>query len=161
MPKLVTETLDLLDMIDDVRAVLLSRMTDADLAYKLPGDNLTLGALCRQIGQVEQSYIDSFKTFRHSFDYPAVDPGLDTSVTKLTGWYQQLDSDLYAALQALSDEDSQNRLIERGDPLNYSLPVGAQMLCYREALMIFYGRATLYLRALGKPLPQQVIDGIG
>jgi hypothetical protein len=35
------------------------------------------------------------------------------------------------------------------------------MLCYREAMMIFYGRATLYLRALGKPRPQQVRDWIG
>ncbi|MBI1257097.1 MAG: hypothetical protein GC204_06475 [Chloroflexi bacterium] len=161
MPKQVTETLDLLDMTDDVRALLLSLMTDAELAYRLPGDNGTLGALCRLMGQVEQSYIDSFSTFQHSFDYPAVDPGLETSVAKLTAWYEQLDQDLYAVLQALSDDDCQNRLIERGDPLNYALSVGAQMLCYREALLIFYGRATLYLRALGKPLPQQVIDGIG
>lgn len=161
MPKLVTKTLDLLDMTDNVRDLLTDLMTDDDLAYKLPGDNPTLGSLCREMGQVEQSYIESFKTFKQGFDYPAVDPALETSVTKLKAWYQQLDQDLHAALQALSDDDAQNRRIERGSPLHYTLSAGAQMLCYREALMIFYGRATLYLRALGKPLPQQVRDWIG
>lgn len=161
MPKLVTDTFDLMDMTDDVRDVLLDLMTDADLAYRLPGDNLTLGELCREMGQVEQSYIESFKTFKQRFDYPAVDPALETSVAKLKVWYAELDQALHMALQALSDDDAQNRLIERGDPFAYTLSAGTQMLCYREALMIFYGRATLYLRALGKPLPQQVRDAIG
>ena len=161
MPKLVTYTLDLLDMTDNVRDLLTDLMTDADLAYRLPGDNPTLGELCREMGQVEQSYVDSFKTFKQRFDYPAVDPALATSVAKLKAWYQQLDQDLHAALQALSEEDAQNRYIERGNPLNYQLSAGSQMLCYREALMIFYGRATLYLRALGKPLPQQVREWVG
>lgn len=161
MPKFVTKTLDLLDMTDNVRELLTDLMTDADLAYKLPGDNPTLGALCREMGQVEQSYIESFRTFKQRFDYPAVDPALETSVAKLKAWYQQLDQDLHAALQTLSDDDAQNRRIERGYPLHYTLSAGDQMLCYREALMIFYGRATLYLRALGKPLPQQIRDWIG
>jgi uncharacterized damage-inducible protein DinB len=161
MPKLVTKTLDLLDMTDDVRNLLLDLLTDDDLAYKLPSDNPSLGALFRDIGQIQQSYIESFKTFKQSFDYPAVDPAIETSVSKLKTWYQQLDEELHTALQALSDEELQNRPIERGAPMLYTLSAGDQMLCYREALMIFYGRATLYLRALGKQLPQQIIDGIG
>jgi uncharacterized damage-inducible protein DinB len=161
MPKFVTKTLDLLDMTDNVRDLLTDLITDDDLAYKLPGDNPSLGALFRDIGQIQQSYIDSFKTFKHSFNYPAVDPAIETSVTKLKAWYQQLDEDLHAALQAVSDDELQNRLIARGYPMLYSLSIGDQMLCYREALMIFYGRATLYLRALGKQLPPQIRDGIG
>jgi hypothetical protein len=161
MPKLVTKTLDLLDMTDNVRELLTDLMTDDDLAYKLPGDNPSLGVLCREIGQIQQSYIESFKTFKQSFDYPAADPAIEISVTKLKAWYQQLDKELHAALQALSDDEIQNRPIERGYPMLYTLSPGDQMLCYREALMIFYGRATLYLRALGKPLPQQIRDAIG
>jgi uncharacterized damage-inducible protein DinB len=160
MPKLVTKTLDLLDMTDNVRDLMTDLISDDDLAYKLPGDNPSLGALLCNIGQIQQSYIESFKTFKHRFDYPAVDPVLETSVSKLKAWYQQLDEEMHAALQALSDDELQNRLIERGHPMHYSLSAGDQMLCYREALMIFYGRATLYLRALGKTLPQQIIDGI-
>jgi uncharacterized damage-inducible protein DinB len=161
MPKLVIKTLDLLDMTDNVRDLMTDLVTDDDLAYKLPGNNPSLGALFRDIGQIQQSYIESFKTFTQSFDYPAVDPAIETSVSTLKAWYQQLDEDLHTALQALSDEELQNRLIERGHPMHYSLSASDQMLCYREALMIFYGRATLYLRALGKTLPQQIIDGIG
>ncbi len=161
MPKFVTETFDLLDMTDNVRDLLTDLMTDADLAYKLPGDNPTLGELCREFGQIEQSYIESIKSFKHSFDYPAVDPALETSVAKLKAWYRQLDEELHTALAALSDEDAQNSRIERGTPMNYTVSPGTQMLGYREALMIFYGRATLYLRALGKPLPQQVREWVG
>src|SRR5262245_2336995 len=112
MPKLMTKTLDLLDMTDNVRELLTELMTDDDLAYKLPGDNPSLGVLCREIGQIEQSYIESFKTFKQSFDYPAVDPAIETSVSKLKAWYQQLDEDLHAALQSLSDDEIQNRPIE-------------------------------------------------
>ncbi len=161
MPKLVTETLDLLDMTDNVRDLLTDLMTDADLAYKLPGANPTLGELCREMGQLQQSYVKSFRSFKQRFDYPTVDPVLETSVAQLKAWYRQLDQDLHTALQALSEEEAQSRSIERGDPLNYRLSVGSQMLCYREALMIFHGRVTLYLRALDKPLPQQVREWIG
>lgn len=161
MPKLASLTIDLLDMTDDVRDRMLDLVTDDDLGYKLAGDNPSLGALFCNIGQIQQSYTESFKTFTHSFDYPAVDPSLEKSVSKLKAWFQQLDAAMNAALQALSNEDIQNRVIERGKPLNYSLPVPDQMFGYREALMIFYGRATLYLRALGKTLPQHIRDGIG
>lgn len=44
-----------------LRYDLLQTLTDSDLAYKLPGDNPTLGALCREIGEVEYSYIQSSK----------------------------------------------------------------------------------------------------
>lgn len=161
MPKYASKTLDLMDMTDDVRDQMLSMVSDEELAYRLPGDNPSLGELFRNHGQIQQSYIDSFKSFKQSFDYPAVDPALDTSVSKLQAWYQQLDRDLHIALHNLSEEDAQNRLIERGHPLNYRLSCADQMMCYREALMIFYGRATLYLRALGKTLPPQIIAAIG
>ncbi len=132
-------------------------LTDADLPYKLPGDNVTLGALCREMGQVEQSYIDSFKTLKQSFNYAAVDPALDTSVDRLKAWYAKLDEALEAALLALKDTDTQTTIVERGFPM----PLGAQFHTYREALLIFYGKAVCYLRALGKPLSQQMIDWIG
>ncbi len=144
-------------MTEAMRGQLMDMLTDADLAYRLPGENPPLGALCREIGQVEQSYINSFKTFKQSFAYPPVDPALDTSVAKLKAWYQTLDQALDAALIALSEDDVQNRMIDRGFPMS----PGAQMHTYREALLIFYGKAVCYLHALGKPLPEQMRGWIG
>ena len=39
-----------------LRYDLMKALTDSDLGYKLPGDNPTLGELCREIGDIEDSY---------------------------------------------------------------------------------------------------------
>ena len=154
---IVTNALDILHQTEAMRGQLLDMLTDADLAYKLPGDNAALGVLFRASGQVEQSYIDSFKTFKQSWDFPAVDPALETSVAKLRMWYQALDQELDAVLIALTDDEIQNHMIDRGFPMS----AGAQMHTYREALLIFYGKVTCYFRAMGKPLPDQVRGWVG
>ena len=148
---------DILHETQAIRAELMNILSDADLAYRLPGTNPSLGEVCREMGQVEVSYIDSFKTFKHSFSYPPVDPALDTSVEKLKAWYAQLDAELEAALTAIGDLDTQATFIDRG----WQIPLGAQFHVYREALLIFYGKATCYLRALNKPLPPQMSSWIG
>jgi len=40
-----------------LRYDLMAALTDADLGYKLPGDNPTLGELCREMDDMEHSYI--------------------------------------------------------------------------------------------------------
>jgi hypothetical protein len=132
-------------------------VTDADLAYKLPGGNPTLGALCREMGQVEHAYIGSFRTLKLDWNYVTVEPEMETSVAKLKAWYAQLDADLEDALSAYKDRDIQSLVVDRG----WSIAFGAQFHVYREALLIFYGKATCYLRALGKPLPEQMRGWIG
>lgn len=148
---------DILHETQAIRSELMNALTDAELAYRLPGANPSLGELCREMGQVETAYIDSFKTFKQSFSYAPVDPALETSVEKLKSWYAQLDGDLDAALTAIKDLDTQATFIDRGWPM----PLGGQFHTYREALLIFYGKATCYLRALGKPLPRQMSSWIG
>lgn len=157
MPGISPMEFDILHQTQAIRTELMNVVTDDDLAYKLPGNNVTLGVLCREMGQVEQSYIESFKTLKQSFNYPAVELVLETSVEKLKAWYAWLDADLEAALTALTDEQVQNGMIDRG----WQAPVGMQFHIYREALLIFYAKATCYLRGLGKPLPQQMSGWIG
>lgn len=140
-----------------IRTELMNALSDADLAYRLPGTNPTLGEICREIGQVEVAYTESFRTLKHSFNYAPVDSALESSVEKLKAWYAQLDAELEAALKALADKDTQTTFVDRG----WQIPLGAQFHVYREALLIFYGKATCYLRALGKPLPPQMASWIG
>jgi hypothetical protein len=148
--------LDLLHLTTNLRTDIMHVLTDDDLAYQLPG-NTTLGELCRTMGDVERSYIDSFKTLKQVWDVRHTEPGLEGSVEKLKTWYKALDEEMVAVLKAIPDEDLQTKIVDRGFPI----PLGGQFHVYREALLIFAARCSVYLRAMGKPLSQQVQDWIG
>jgi hypothetical protein len=70
--------------------------------------------------------------------------------------------ELAAVLEQLSAEDMERR-IERADfSEDYFSPTPIEQLdVYREALLIFYGKASAYLRALSKPFPKQWQTWIG
>lgn len=143
-----------------LRDQLMEMLTDGDLAYRVAGDATpALGALCRDIGDTEYSYIQSFKTCTQDFSYHNPDPQLERSVAALTAWYTSLDRDLRAAIEAISDEDCATCPIDRGDGFTVLPPV--QIAIYNEALLIFYGKTSIYLKGLGKTLPQQWQDWIG
>ena len=44
------------------------------------GANPSLGALCREISEIEHAYVESFKTFRLDLGYCNADPRLERSV---------------------------------------------------------------------------------
>ena len=142
-----------------IRPALMETLTDDDLGYSPGGANPSLGVLCREIGEVEQAYIDSFKTFVLDFSYRNTTPRLEHSVAQLVAWYAKLDAELKASIEALSEEDISSRLVDRGG--DFKLPLQIQLNVYQEALLIFYGKAIVYLRALGKTPPQQMQDWLG
>ena len=142
-----------------MRSDLMTILSDDDLRYRLPGNNITLGELCKAIGEVEYSYIESLKTFKQDFNYHNDEPGMATSVEKLTAWFKALDEQLETAMRCLSEADIQNKRVERGG--GFRVPVDVQVHIYREALLIFYGKASLYLRALEKDLPGLFPNWIG
>lgn len=143
----------------ELRDELLDMISDADLAYELPGNNLTLGELCEEMGKTEQIYIHSFKTFKQDWGYSGSKPEATNSVESLKAWYKKLDAELYAVLNGLSEEDVQNKQIDRGHGFTPSLFVQFQV--YHEALLIFYAKASIYLKALEKQLTDQWKIGIG
>lgn len=141
-----------------LREQMLTQLTDADLAYRLPGTNPSLGELCKEIGEVQRAYIDSFKNFELKFEYQHPEDSVTRSVSALVAWYEQMDDELYTVLNNLSDDDIENRMIHRG---GWQVKPRVQLHIYREALLIFYGRADCYMKALNKPLSQQWKDWIG
>lgn len=143
----------------ELRDQLMDLLSDQDLAYKLPGDNPTLGALCEEMGYIQQVYIHSFKTFTQDWSYRDSQPEATNSVASLNTWYKKLDADLYEALSGLSEDDIHTRQIDRGHGFIASPYVQFQV--YREALLIFYAKASLYLKALEKPLTDQWKSWIG
>ena len=88
-----------------MRTALLDTLNDADLVFSPGGQNMTLGALCREMGEVEHSYTESLKTFKQDWSYRNQEAGLDSSVARLKTWFQTLDDEMKAVVSALSDEE--------------------------------------------------------
>ena len=140
-----------------MRSQLLDVLSDADLAFNPGGQNMTLGALCREMGEIEHSYVQSLKTFQQDWSYHNGEANLESSVARLKAWFQTLDDELKATISAFSDEDLK-KTVDRG---GYMMPVELQLDVYLQALLIFFGKATVYLKAMNKPLPQQIQEYIG
>jgi uncharacterized damage-inducible protein DinB len=88
-----------------IRSQLMDVLSDADLAFSPGGQNMTLGALCREVGEIEYSYIQSLKTFKQDWSYHNTEVGLESDVNRLKTWYQTLDDEMKATVSALADED--------------------------------------------------------
>jgi len=140
-----------------MRSGLLDSLSDADLVFSPGGQNMTLGALCREMGEIEHSYVQSLKTFKQDFSYHNMEADLESSVARLKEWFQTLDDALKATVSALSDEDLK-KTVDRG---GFAMPVELQLDVYLQALLIFLGKATIYLKAMNKPLPEQIQEYIG
>lgn len=154
MNRLIQSQLELLKQTLNLRDEVLHSIGDADLAYRLPG-NPSLGEIILELGTAEAAYARSFRDFILRFD---VEPpaGLTTTAA-LRDWFAVLDEDLLDSLSDLDDEDLE-RPIDRG---GWRLPLEANFHVFREAVLIFAAKATLYLRALGKRLPKQLESWIG
>ncbi|NDJ60872.1 MAG: hypothetical protein GYB67_07085 [Chloroflexi bacterium] len=155
---IITQHYPIYEQTKAMRDQILALLTDADLRFALPGANVPFGVICRELGEAQHMYIQSFQTFTFDYTYRVDDPELETSVAKLKAWYAQLDADLRAALEPLSEADVQGKLIDRG---GFSLPVMINFQVWREALLIFAAKSSLYLKAIERPVPQQVQMWIG
>ena len=150
--------LQLLRLTTALRTSLLASITDEELTFALPG-NPPLGDLCKDIGDTEQAYLDSFRTRRLVWDAKNEEPGLDRSVERLQAWYARMDAELETALQAIPEDEFRDGRIDRGE--GFMMPIGSQFHTYREAILIFSAKADVYLRAMGKHRGEQWEDWIG
>ena len=141
-----------------MRAQALDLLIDADLAFNPGGANMTLGALCREMGEIEYSYLESLKTLKQDWSYHNKEAGLEGSVGRLKAWYAALDEEMKSVVSALSDEDLAKIVEREGTP---TWPVETQLEVYLQALLIFFGKLTIYLKALNKPLPKEFQAYIG
>ncbi len=144
-------------MYTQLRDELMGLLTDGDLLYTPGGANPSLGELCRELGETEYAYAQSFANFKVDFSYRRHDAELTRSVDKLKAWYAQLDAELEAAVNAVTDDDVANKQMDRD---GYQVPVHLSLDIYREALLIFYGKVSVYAKAMGKPLTQTWRDWI-
>lgn len=156
MTKFMQEQWPMYEGTHAMRTELLDSLSDADLKFSPGGLNMPLGALCREMGETEHSYVQSLKTLKQDWSYRNTEAGLESSVSQLKAWFDQLDAEMKDTLAAMSEEDLK-RTIERG----FEVPVTTQLEIYLQALLIFFGKATIYLKAMNRPLSQKFQDWIG
>lgn len=153
MNSIIEEQYELFQLYQALREQLMELLGNEDLAYTPGGANPSLGELCREMGQVQESYVKSFREFHHDWAYEEVDTALERSTARLKEWYTRLDRNLEAAVSALTEEEIQNRTIDRGG--GFTVSPSVQLEIYKEALLIFYGKVSVYLKAKDKELPKQ------
>jgi hypothetical protein len=159
MNSIMRDYYPIFEMYQALRSQLMDLLDDMDLAFSPAGDNPALGALCREIGEVQSAYIRSFSTFEMDLSFRYEDAAIEGSVSRLVDWFARLDAELKDVVAGLSDEDIAGRKIVRGPDFEL-LPL-IQLDVYKEALLIFYAKVSVYLRLMGKKLPQQWVDWIG
>ena len=146
-----------------LRNELMELLTDDDLSYRPGAATFSLGELCREIGEIEHSYVEALRTFRQDFDWRTPDPRVERSVGALREWYADLDRRLATELEALTEDEVANRRVTRHDfdVEGFSPLLPQELDIYREALLIFYGKVSIYLRAMGKVLSERWQAWIG
>jgi len=146
-----------------LRSQLTELLTDEDLAFQPGRATFTLGELCREIGDIEHSYIEALRTFQQDFEWRNPDPQVECNVAALAAWYADLDEDLLTAIEGLTEDEILSRRITRGDfdVVEFSPLPPQELDIYREALLIFYGKVSIYLRTMGRDLPARWNAWIG
>jgi hypothetical protein len=141
-----------------MRLQLLDALSDERLSFNPGGENVTLGALCRESGDFEYSYLQSLKTFKQDWSYHNGTPGSETSVEQLRAWYQQMDEEMKAIVEGFSDDDL-TKTIDRGT--GFSVPVDMQLDVYLQAQLIFFGKASIYCKSLNIEMTPTFKEYIG
>ena len=142
-----------------IRDHLLTLVSDLDLAYKLPGQNPSLGELLLELGNVQGVYTHSFETLALDWSHRQLPPPAPITVAGLKAWFVAHDDAMSTALARFTDEQLQIDQIDRGNGFVASPFVQVQV--YREAVYIFYGKLSVYLKALERDAGEEWAAWVG
>jgi hypothetical protein len=142
-----------------MRDHLLTVASDADLAYQLPGRNPTLGELLVELGDLEGIYTHSFETFTLDWAHRQLPPPAPITIAGLQAWFEAQDEAMNSALSRFTQDELHADQIDRGHGFIASPFV--QYEIYREAVYIFYGKLSVYLKALERDAGDEWAIGVG
>jgi hypothetical protein len=142
-----------------MRDHLLSLLTDADLAFKLPGQNPTLGGQLIELGNIQGVYTHSFATLTLDWSHRQLPPPDSITIASLQAWFKEQDDAMKAAMDAFTEEELRIDRIDRGGGFIASPFVQHQV--YREAVYIFYGKLSVYLKALERDAGEEWAAWVG
>ena len=142
-----------------MRDHLLTLVSDADLAYKLPGQNPTLGELLVELGDIQGVYTHSFETLTLDWAHRQLPPPAPITIASLRAWFEAQDDAMNSALSRFTEEELHIDRIDRGHGFVASPFV--QHAIYREAVYIFYGKLSVYLKALERDAGEEWAIWVG
>ena len=142
-----------------MRDHLLTLVSDEDLAYGLPGWNPTLGELLVELGDVQGVYTNSFETLTLDWAHRQLPPPAPITVASLQAWFEAQDDAMKSALDRFSEDELRVDKIDRGGGFIASPFVQHQI--YREAVYIFYGKISVYLKALERDAGEEWAAWVG
>jgi hypothetical protein len=142
-----------------MRDHLLTVLSVADLAYRLPGQNPTLGELLVELGDLEGIYTHSFETFTLDWAHRQLQPPAPITIASLQAWFEAQDDAMNTALSRFTQEELHVDRIDRGHGFVASPFV--QYEVYREAVYIFYGKLSVYLKALERDAGEEWASWVG
>jgi hypothetical protein len=142
-----------------MRDHLLTVVSDADLAYRLPGLNPTLGELLVEMGDIQGVYTHSFETFTLDWAHRQVPSPSPITIPGLRAWFVAQDDAMKDVLSRFTEEELQVDRIDRGNGFIASPFVQHQI--YREAVYIFYGKLSVYLKALERDAGEEWAAWVG
>ena len=142
-----------------LRDQLLAAVSDADLDYRLPGRNPSLGQLLVEMGEVQGVYTHAFETFTLDWTHRRIPPPDHLTIVGRQPWFDANDAALDTAMSRSTDEVLRSDRVDRGGGFIASPFV--QYEIFREAIYIFYGKLSVYLKALGIDAGEEWATGIG
>jgi uncharacterized damage-inducible protein DinB len=142
-----------------MRDHLLTVVSDADLNYKLPGQNPTLGEVLVQLGEIEGIYTHSFETFTLDWTHRRLGAPDPITIATLKAWFEAQDEAMKRALDRFTDEELHVERIDRGH--GFIASPFTQHEIYREAVYIIYGKLSVYLKALERDAGEEWAAWVG
>ncbi|MCU0476910.1 MAG: hypothetical protein MUC99_12530 [Anaerolineae bacterium] len=140
----------------DMRAKLVGSLTEADLVYALP-NNPTLGEQLADFLGIEAFYAQSFASLEQDWKAYQRPAALQTPADYLTAFDGSF-AKLKTALSAYRPDQGQAVTVKRGD---WEPTLVQQFDTYAQAVLIVFGKLDIYIKALGKPLPERWADWVG
>ena len=142
-----------------MRDHLLTVVSDADLAYQLPGQNPTLGEVLVELGDIQGIYTHSFASLSLDWTHRQLPPSSAMTIASLQAWFEGQDDAMNRALSRLTQEELHIDRIDRGHGFIASPFVQHEI--YREAVYIFYGKLSVYLKALERDAGEEWAAWVG
>jgi hypothetical protein len=144
------------EALHEMRGKVLTSLTDADLEFAITG-NPTLGELLADFASVEDSYANSFTDLKQDWSSYKPMPAL-TSVTAYQATFNASFSKVKTALSGYTTEQGKTVTVNRG---GWEPTLIQQFDTYAQAVLIIFGKLTIYLRAMGKELPERWTEWVG